>query len=456
MAGAEAGAGVGAWGGCAASPQNNTTANSLDDIMSEQLASHLQRKEDIRFAKNTAAAHNILQDENTPAKLVQQLQTGPESEFCDSDLIIAKMLQCQFDQEYKDQVKNSEKKRNGLYKYKIPLEHSVQEAEEDTVQREYERDWDNFDDNEKDFAEIPRCGYKLQDGKMVTKHDTTLTGRRNASKVMAFPPEFRTGDAAAFDMQLPNRVFNSLKAHSRSEQSKKNKMLNRKESHATAEMGIDEPTRLLLYKFINNGMLQSINGIIATGKESIVLHAEGDPSYPEKLIPSECAIKVFKTTLNEFKTRDKYIKDDYRFKDRFCKLNPRKVIHMWAEKEMHNLMRMQKLGINCPEVICLKKHILILSFIGKDNMAAQKIKEAKLTDAQWILAYEEIVEAMNKMYNEGHLIHADLSEYNILWHKERCWFIDVSQSVEPNHPSGLEFLLRDCTNISHVSLLFYI
>lgn len=28
-------------------------------------------------------------------------------------------------------------------------------------------------------------------------------------------------------------------------------------------------------------------------------------------------IKVFKTTLNEFKNRDKYIKDDFRFKDQF-------------------------------------------------------------------------------------------------------------------------------------------
>ena len=59
----------------------------------------------------------------------------------------------------------------------------------------------------------------------------------------------------------------------------------------------------------------------------------------EQLVPCECALKVFKTTLVEFKTREKYIKADYRFKDRFRKQNPRKVIHMWAEKEMHNLNR---------------------------------------------------------------------------------------------------------------------
>ena len=39
------------------------------------------------------------------------------------------------------------------------------------------------------------------------------------------------------------------------------------------------------------------------------------------------------------------MKDDYRFKDRFSKQNPRKVIHMWAEKELHNLAKMAKGGI---------------------------------------------------------------------------------------------------------------
>jgi hypothetical protein len=35
-----------------------------------------------------------------------------------------------------------------------------------------------------------------------------------------------------------------------------------------------------------------------------------------------------------------------------------------------------------------------------------------------------------------------------LWWEKECWFIDVSQAVEPIHPSGLDFLFRDCTNVS--------
>lgn len=165
-----------------------------------------------------------------------------------------------------------------------------------------------------------------------------ISGRKNACKFMSFPPEFHTGDGAGFDLQLSNKVFNSLKAHSRSEQSRRHKIHDKREDRATAVFGVDEFTKLLLYKLINNGLLERVNGVISTGKEAVILHADTDPNYSECVLPKECVVKVFKTTLSEFKQRDKYIKDDYRFRDRFGKSNSRNMVTLWAEKEMHNLV----------------------------------------------------------------------------------------------------------------------
>ena len=61
-------------------------------------------------------------------------------------------------------------------------------------------------------------------------------------------------------------------------------------------------------------------------------------------------LQVFKTTLAEFKNREKYVRGDFRLANEFKKQNPRKIMRMWAEKEMMNLKRMKKFGIACPEV----------------------------------------------------------------------------------------------------------
>ena len=45
-------------------------------------------------------------------------------------------------------------------------------------------------------------------------------------------------------------------------------------------------------------------------------------------------------------------------------------------------------------------------------------------------------------------MHGDFSEYNMLYHKQEVYVIDVSQSVEHDHPMALDFLRRDCSNVN--------
>jgi len=49
------------------------------------------------------------------------------------------------------------------------------------------------------------------------------------------------------------------------------------------------------------------------------------------------------------------------------------------------------------------------------------------------------------------MVHADLSEYNLLWDERghgRVWVIDVGQAVETSHPKTDEFLEKDAHNVT--------
>jgi RIO kinase 1 len=214
-----------------------------------------------------------------------------------------------------------------------------------------------------------------------------------------------------------------------------------RDDRATNEQVLDPRTRLILYKMLNKGLIDEINGCISTGKEANVYHAVTPTN-------EEFAIKVYKTAVLSFKDRDRYVSGEFRFRNGYCKSNPRKMVKLWAEKEMRNLKRLNAAGIPSPEPVMLRLHVLLMKFIGKDGCAAPRLKDATLSDSRFRDVYMQCVKHMRTLYQKCKLVHADLSEYNMLYYKHKLYFIDVSQSVEFDHPSAQQFLRMDCTNVT--------
>ncbi|XDV27217.1 hypothetical protein PO909_030787 [Leuciscus waleckii] len=214
-----------------------------------------------------------------------------------------------------------------------------------------------------------------------------------------------------------------------------------KSDRATVEQVLDPRTRMILFKMLSRGVISEINGCISTGKEANVYHATTVKGESR-------AIKIYKTSILLFKDRDKYVSGEFRFRHGYCKGNPRKMVRTWAEKEMRNLIRLQTAQILSPEPIMLRSHVLVMSFIGRDDMPAPLLKNAVLSESKARELYLQIIQDMRIMYNEAHLVHADLSEFNILYHNGDAYIIDVSQSVEHDHPHALEFLRKDCSNVN--------
>jgi len=131
-----------------------------------------------------------------------------------------------------------------------------------------------------------------------------------------------------------------------------------KHDRATVEQVLDPRTRLILFKFLQQGLVEEINGCISTGKEANVYYAKTNDNQHR-------AIKVYKTSILVFKDRDRYVTGEYRFRHGYSRHNPRKMVRLWAEKEYRNLSRLHSNGIPCPKPIALKNHVLVMEFIGK-------------------------------------------------------------------------------------------
>lgn len=145
-----------------------------------------------------------------------------------------------------------------------------------------------------------------------------------------------------------------------------------------------------------------------------------------------------------FKDRERYVAGEYRFRNGHCKGNPRKMVKLWAEKEVRNLKRISLCSaIKCPVPHIFKNNVILMDFIGKDGVAAPRLKDAHVES--WHDAYEQTLMAIRNMFQVSNLVHADLSEYNLLWFEDSLYVIDVSQAVELDHPMALDFLRRDCS-----------
>ncbi|KAJ0114172.1 serine threonine-protein kinase rio1 [Diaporthe amygdali] len=219
-----------------------------------------------------------------------------------------------------------------------------------------------------------------------------------------------------------------------------------KADRATSELVLDQRTRMILLQMINRGIVSEVHGAISTGKEANVYGAVLHPDDGSE--PAQKAIKIYKTAILVFKDRERYITGEHRFKGGSEKGNNRKMVKLWAEKEFRNLRRIYSAGIPCPEPISLKLHVLVMNFLGdKKGWAYPRLRDAQVSsDDEWRDLYIQLLGIMRRMYQVCRLVHADLSEYNILYHDRTLYIIDVSQSVEHDHPRSLEFLRMDIKN----------
>lgn len=237
----------------------------------------------------------------------------------------------------------------------------------------------------------------------------------------------------AFRERVDKRLDRKQKAYE-TESLMKNK---RSEDYQVIEEVFDKPTLLVIYGFMNKGVIDEIHGVVNAGKEARVYWGK-DPQG------NELAIKIYLTSSADFKKgMIPYIEGDPRFAH--VRKDTRSLIYTWAQKEYKNLQRAKEAGVNVPEALAVQKNVLIMEFIGKNGKRAPLMKETTLEDPEKV--FKMLWTYLKRLYSKGGLVHADLSEYNIMMWKGKPVIFDVAQSVLVKHPMADKFLRRDLENV---------
>ena len=199
----------------------------------------------------------------------------------------------------------------------------------------------------------------------------------------------------------------------------------------------DDATLLALYKLVQKGWISSFGGPISTGKEANVYMCDSNTG--------SVAVKIYLTRTANFNQMQKYIVGDRRFNN--VKKSRQDIVFAWTKKEFSNLSRAKKVGLSVPSPLVWTRNILVMELIANsDGIPYPQLRNAYMDDP--LAVYQEIIKYIRVLYQEAHLVHGDLSEFNILYGSDQLWFIDMGQAVTPDHPKSIPLLFRDIENIN--------
>ncbi len=204
----------------------------------------------------------------------------------------------------------------------------------------------------------------------------------------------------------------------------------------------------------SQGAVDTDLGILKTGKEADVFLLErADPREPERAVVM--AAKRYRGEQHRSFHRSSAYTEGRRMRNtRDARALARKSAHgravaagQWAWAEWQALVRLHDLGVAVPYPVQVDGTEILMEWVQVDGETAPRLAQARPPRELLESYYEQLVETLTTLVRHG-IVHGDLSPYNVLAAGERLVVIDLPQVVDlVANPAGLDFLLRDCTNM---------
>jgi RIO kinase 1 len=204
--------------------------------------------------------------------------------------------------------------------------------------------------------------------------------------------------------------------------------------------------------FVNEHLIIEFLHVVKKGKEAVVVCCRAHPETGREYL----AVKLYREEkFRNFKQDDIY-KQGRIWNTRMMRAsaNHTKAARMneraiWVNTEFDALETLHDLDMNVPEPFACTYDAVAMGFVGDEGQPAPMLRQIRFqstNEAQ--RCFERLLEMLALMLT-NHIVHGDLSAYNILYYEGAPWIIDFPQAVDPlANPNAYEILVRDLTSIT--------
>lgn len=198
----------------------------------------------------------------------------------------------------------------------------------------------------------------------------------------------------------------------------------------------------------HHGVIEEVLRPLMSGKEAQIYLVVADGR--------ECAAKIYKDAQNRsFKNRADYTEGrkvrnsrDQRAIDRGTKYGKGKKEDTWKSTEVDMIYRLRDAGVRVPAPYMFIDGVLLMELVtDEDGNPAPRLGDLEFTPEEAREIHERLLREVVLMLCAG-MVHADLSEFNVLLGADGPVVIDFPQSVNAaGNQSARRLLIRDIGNL---------
>lgn len=119
----------------------------------------------------------------------------------------------------------------------------------------------------------------------------------------------------------------------------------------------------------------------------------------------------------------------------------------WIGNEFASQKKLHEAGANVPRPIGHNGNAILMDYVGDERLPAPTLIDVRLSSNEAKRMFDLVLENIRLMLF-NHLIHGDLSPYNILYWSGTIHIIDFPQMVEARHnPNAYSLLKRDLKRV---------